>query len=171
MTHLYQKQIEEFQEMILQMDEASFNESDTMFEPIMTVLFESEGKTGLVIVPLGEMMQTDATKDFFVAVAPLIFEKLREEGKTPLCMSLTSEMWVRRTKASEGVPENWRDLPKTEALMTIFETEHSSRSVVRPITRNEGSKPNLEEPLPDMGKGMKGRIVNLFKKYKPDNNN
>jgi hypothetical protein len=151
-------------------------------DPVITVLVYNKGTEKFaifyVMVP-PDIMNSEAGKNAFSSVAPRILDAAAHNNMIPVCFSWSSEAWLRKTP--EGVtelPENWKDLPKQEAMITYFESEEKSDLQVKMMYR-EGSRVNSEGKLIDNirlednpkfdvpeGGVLTGRFADIFKKYK-----
>lgn len=154
-------------------------------EPAMTVLVYLEASEEFKIVNIqipGELMETEVGKDIFAILAPKLLDSIDKAGKLPICMSWSTEAWLRKTP--EGVtelPEDWKSLPKEEALITYFESEYEASIDCLTIKR-EGKRAtpdgdlidNIElSPNADFSpsstddvKTLEGRFTHLFSSFK-----
>lgn len=154
------------------------------YRPMITVLVrtgDTDEDINIIALPVPpDFLDSDMSKDLLAAQIPGIFQHLVNEGKEPICFSWGSEAWLRKTE--EGVtevPDNWKELPKVEALICTYESENESSMEVFEMFR-EGKIANEEGELIDairiapyhVGKegekptAIKGRFTNLFKVYK-----
>lgn len=145
---------------------------------------EQINEFGLVMLMIPEeVMRTEESKEVFAQMLPTVMEKVTEKGLTPLCFSWSSEAWIRKMPkdqmSEDEVPDNWRDLPKEEALITYFESEYESDLSCMLINRTgkaideEGNIIDTieltEDPTISMNGGdisVGGRFTNLFKQFK-----
>lgn len=171
----YEKDLKKFKKYVLDKTREEF-ESTGKLNAIVFMLYDKNGKIFLSKYPVNEFMEDDDTKEFFAFIMPRLFESIRIKKKAvPIAFSFSSETWVREWPQKKGpLPENWRSIkPKGEAVMSTFETEYASHTVMRNITRG-ALEARLEQPDKDWEKDAKecgGRFLNLFRKYNTNNLN
>lgn len=175
-TSTYDKELLEFREHIFEFTKAIV-EKHGKFEAILVVLckVEKEKEPRLVVIPVNAMMQNSETKDFLAWMIPKVFEKIVEDGKTPLGFSLCSEVWTLSARSKDEIPKNGisEHPEKQEGIMTTFETEYSSDIVVRRILRN-GDKVTVADASENdfnfkKARSVSGRFMNLFRKTHSNN--
>lgn len=148
-------------------------------DPMINILAKNtlDKELTVIIVPIpGDALENNDTKEVFAQVIPTLFDEMYKNNLEPLCYSWSSEAWLRKGNKDEGVPENWRELPKIEVLMTTFETKDSSIMDIHTIKR-EGKMAdengNLidcisleKDPELNIADGtVEGRFGNVFKTY------
>lgn len=142
------------------------NEPMVMMVPIMTEEFKEEDKQKVVSM-----------------IIPSLFKEMKERHKKPICFSFSSEAWLRKMDIShkpesekKDVPENWRDLPKVEGLITTFETADYSElhcSTMNRIGKQINDDGELVDQILlekfDTGQGssskVEGKFADIFKRY------
>lgn len=148
--------------------------------PIVLILArEIESKDlALMVCPLpGDIIDDEHDlKDSLRTILPKVFDGIFAQGLEPICYSWSSEAWLRAADIEDGEPENWKDLPKVEVLMTTFETVDSTSVEINIIKRDgkiadeDGNlidcitlekHPEFESKDSNMG----GRLANIFKNY------
>ena len=147
-------------------------------DPMIVVLVKEENdEYSVVAVPVpGEFLKDDNSKDALATSIPALLTMFAKQGKEPICFSFSSEAWLRKT--SEGVtevPDNWKDLPKTECMISTYESMDESDMEVFEIIR-EGKMANENGDLIDAivlrpysigengekPKALKGRFYGAF---------
>lgn len=126
-----------------------------------------------------EYLESETGKNLFLHVMGLILGKLEDSKQTPICIAWSTEAWIRKSENTEGIPKNWKDLPKEEGVLNYFESEDNS-FIVAYNTIREGSRVNEHGDIIDdirlelnteisENKSLtpiEGRFSNLFKKYR-----
>lgn len=158
------------------------------YRPMITVLVRTgpeDQDINIIALPIPEeLMDSDMSKDFLAAQIPNIFEYLQKEGKEPICFSWSSEAWLRMApKDTVEVPDNWKELEKSECLICTYESENESdMEVFKMFREGQIATPEGElidairiEPYPfsfgndgESAKTVGGRFMNLFKKIKDE---
>jgi hypothetical protein len=148
-------------------------------DPIINILAKNtaDKELNVIMVPIpSDALENDDAKEVFAKIIPKLFDELYERGFEPLCYSWSSEAWLRKANKDEGVPDDWKSLPKVEVLMTTFETKDYSIMEIHVIKR-EGKiadeDGNLidcisleKDPELNMSEGqVEGRFGNVFKTY------
>lgn len=152
-------------------------------EPMISVLVHrnDSGKTGIVnfMIP-GEIMSSESGKDILAELMPQLIKAVAANNFEPLCVSWSSEAWLRRVDKSEvdkdpELIKNWESLPKKESVIIYFESEFGTEMNCRLIERNKvvneaGELIDVvkivedEELLSQNPAGIEGRFTNLFRK-------
>ena len=148
-------------------------------DPMINILAKNtvEKEFTVLIVPVpGDALKNQDNKEVFAKIIPTLFDEMYKNNLEPLCYSWSSEAWLRKGDKDKGVPEDWRELPKIEVLMTTFETKDSSIMDIHTIKR-EGKIADengelidcisLEkDPELNMSDGtVEGRFGSVFKTY------
>lgn len=148
-------------------------------DPMINIFAKNAVKKEFTVIELPipeDALENNDTKEVFAQVIPTLFDEMYKNDLEPLCYSWSSEAWLRKGNKDEGVPEDWRELPKIEVLMTTFETKDSSIMDIHTIKR-EGKMADengdlidcisLEkDPELNMADGtVEGRFGNVFKTY------
>jgi hypothetical protein len=148
-------------------------------DPMINILAKNtvEKEFTVIIVPIpGDALKNVGNKEAFAEIIPMLFDEMFKNDLEPLCYSWSSEAWLRKGDKEEGIPEDWRELPKIEVLMTTFETKDSSIMDIHTIKR-EGKMADengdlidcisLEkDPELNMADGtVEGRFGSVFKTY------
>lgn len=147
--------------------------------PIINILARNtiEKEFTVLMVPVPEdALENNDTKEVFAQIIPTLFDEMYKRNLEPICYSWSSEAWLRKSNKDEGVPDDWKNLPKIEILMTTFETKDYSIMDVHVIKR-EGKIADengqlidcisLEkDPELNMSDGtVEGRFGSVFKTY------
>lgn len=141
---------------------------------------------GVFIVPLPEvLLKNNDQKSALIDFIPLIFKELENNGVEPICYSWSSEAWMRVANTEglseseiKNIQDNWKDLEKTEILMTTFETKDSNELIIDKIIRN-GKMPDEDGNLidcislerhesninSDNSSSVGGKFANIFQSY------
>lgn len=114
--------------------------------PVIVVLVknlkkaEDKGKTGAIVCPIPpEYFDNEESKhELAQKILPKVFKELENQGLELLCCSWSSEAWVRKVDKKQEIEGNWRDLPKKEAIVTIFETAEGDSNVEIHYMHREG---------------------------------
>lgn len=149
-------------------------------DPVIIVLAKHivDKEFTVLIVPIpNDALKNNEAKQIFAQVIPTLFDKMYDDDLEPICYSWSSEAWLRKVDKDKGIPDNWNDVPKTEALITSFETKDSCTMEIHTIIR-EGKIANEDGDLidcislekdPELNSGgdqeMEGRFGNVFKNY------
>lgn len=143
-----------------------------------TMPAEENKKYAIFLIPIPDEVMVKEKKDEVIKVIMLAFNKLENEGFTPLCYSWSSEVWMRISKKEENL-ENIEDLEKEERLFTSFETLEGSEVFLEKVIRH-GKTANdkgelidcvtFEEDVEHSSSGKEdvkigGVFGNLLKKY------
>jgi hypothetical protein len=118
--------------------------------PMITVLVKKNEELNVVAIPVpGEFLDSDESKDALANAIPSLFQHLVKEGLEPICFSWSSEAWLRKTpEGTTEVPDDWKDLPKTECLISTYESRNESSMDIHEIVR-EGKMANEDGELID----------------------
>lgn len=137
----------------------------------MSILVMEGADFGVVIVPANQMMVDEDSKDQFAKFVPEIINHLREQEMEPICLSFTSEVWIRKWGKDEPLPENFREVAeKEEAIMNSFETEFSGEIHHR-LVKREGGKITVVESEGLCGTNYVGRFANFLRREPQTNSN
>ena len=176
----YENHIKKFKVANVQMMQYLLSKQGGLDPMIVVLVKESNDEMNIIAVPVpGQMLQNDQTKDVLAASLPSLLNMLAKQGKEPVCFSFSSEAWLRKTP--EGVtemPKNWKDLPKTECMISSYESADSSDMEVFEIIR-EGKIANESGDLIDAivlrpysmsedgekPKAIKGRFFGAFEEF------
>lgn len=146
----YTEHIKEFKIANVQLMQYLLSKHGGLDPMIVVLVKESNDEMNVVAVPVpGEFLDNDNTKDALAAAIPSLLTMLTKQGKEPVCFSFSSEAWLR--KSPEGVtevPDNWKDLPKTECMISTYESADESDMEVFEIIR-EGKMANENGDLID----------------------
>jgi hypothetical protein len=181
MENSIKEKIEKFKKETVKMMQKTLSRQGGL-DPLISILVDKEidGKLGIVIMPMpDDTLESDENKRILTdVIIPQVFKKLKETDMNPICISWSAEAWVRKAPKSGGVPEDWKSLPKTEALIITFENEEGSEIEVFSMIR-EGKMANEDGDIIDcirlekdetLNKGKDtvmsnaGMFTNLFKK-------
>lgn len=150
-------------------------------DPMIVVLVKEENdEYNVVAVPVpSELLKDDNSKDALATSMPALLTMFAKQGKEPICFSFSSEAWLRKTP--EGVteiPDNWKDLPKMECLISSYESADESDMEVFEILRegkiaNENGelidaivlRPHNVSPDGEKPKKMEGRFHGAFQEF------
>jgi hypothetical protein len=176
----YENHIKEFKVANVQMMQYLLSKQGGLDPMIVVLVKEKNDDMNIVAVPVpGELLKNDQTKDVLAASIPTLLSMLAKEGKEPVCFSFSSEAWLR--KSPEGVtevPDNWKDLPKIECMISSYESADASEMEVFEIIR-EGKMANENGDLIDAivlrpysiseddekPKSFKGRFFGAFQEF------
>lgn len=141
-----EKEIDSFVPGITDFIQSIFEQSGGL-EPMLWILVDTGTKYTVMSWPVPEMgVASDETKEILAIGMIKLLAHLRNVGIRPVCTLFTTEAWIRKidvnTVADNKIPENWKDLPKTEGLMLNFETETKACTICFDIVQ-EGSKRKL----------------------------
>ena len=151
-----QNVIEDFKKETIRMIELMMAKTGGM-SPVAIILVkgmksaEEKGKSGAVVCPIPpeHFEDSDSKKNLAKVILPKVFEELESRGLELICFSWSSEAWIRsKHKDDESPNDDWRDLPKREALITTFEYADGSDLTVNYMHR-EGKIVNEEGNLID----------------------
>ena len=148
------------------------------FAPMVTVLVKKNEEVTVMAIPVPEaFLNSELSKDMLANALPSLFEHVVQQGMEPICFSFSSEAWLRKTP--EGVkelPEDWKDLPKIECLISTYESKDNSSMDIHEIVR-EGKIANENGELIDaivlkpydtgneQPKSIEGRFTGIFDNY------
>jgi hypothetical protein len=145
--------------------------------PVCTVFTVKNDKHSVVLAPVPEeAVQNEENKKTFLKIMPLFFKKLEEDGHKIICFSYSSEAWLRKADIEGGVPEDWKSMPKTEVLISSYETSDTASVEIHDIIR-EGKIANEDGELidcirleknADMGDSEKGELGGRFSRMYRD---
>lgn len=145
--------------------------------PVCTVLVRNKEEYKIVLAPVPEeALENEENKKKFLEIMPLFFKKLEEDGHKVICFSYSSEAWLRKADAEEGVPDDWKSLPKTEVLITSYETADTAVVEIHDIIK-EGKIANENGDLidcirleknADLGDTEKGQLGGRFSRIYRD---
>ena len=146
----YENHIKEFKIANVQMMQYLLSKQGGLDPMIVVLVKESNDEMNVVAVPVpGEFLNDDKTKDVLASSIPTLLSMLAKEGKEPVCFSFSSEAWLRKTpEGVTEVPDNWKDLPKTECMISTYESADKSDMEVFEIIR-EGKMANENGDLID----------------------
>jgi len=148
------------------------------FAPMVTVLVKKNEEVNVMAIPIPEQfLDSELSKDMLAKTLPSLFDHVVKQGMEPMCFSFSSEAWLRKTP--EGVkelPDDWKDLPKIECLISTYESKNDSSMDIHEIVR-EGKLANENGELIDAivlkpydtGEkqlvSIEGRFTGLFDNY------
>jgi len=172
------KEIKEFKEVNKE-NMLRFITLNGNLQPMCTVLVHKDDKYKAIIAPIpGECFEDAESKQKFLHIMPLFFKTLEEKQDYRIvCFSISTECWLRKTPKELGIPKDWRELPKTEALSISYETEDSSTVEIYDIIRdgmiaNEDGdlidciKLEKNADLQDNNNGLvEGTLSNIYRNY------
>lgn len=102
-----------------------------------------------IIVPIPlEFLEDDVTKKLLMSFLPKFVAKQIPDSYQVIGSCLVIEAWIRKMDKKQPIPENWRDLPKTEGVLMAFETETHHKMCIFDIHRN-GKKINEKGEIID----------------------
>lgn len=158
-------------------------------QPMIIIFAEetTEEKTsyGEIVIPVPQQFfqAGEDGKDILVDLLPHLFNKVCVDNNrelVPLCLAWASEAWLRKAPKNENgsteVPENWKELPKTEVMMMFTEDEVGAEIQVLEMKR-DGTKVDAEgnmidnislEEIEGLTKQdrIEGRFTKVFQKIK-----
>lgn len=145
----YVKEIKEFKVANTQLMSYLLSK-DGGLAPMITVLVNKDQELSVMAIPVpGEFLDSDESKDALARAIPSLFEHLVKQKIEPICFSWSSEAWLRKTpEGVTEVPDNWKDLSKTECLISTYESKYESSMDIHEIVR-EGKMANEEGDLID----------------------
>lgn len=146
----YAEHVKEFKIANVQMMQYLLSKQGGLDPMIVVLVKESNDEMNIVAVPVpGEFLHDDQTKDVLAGAIPSLLAMLAKQGKEPVCFSFSSEAWLRKTpEGVTEVPDNWKDLPKTECMISTYESADESDMEVFEIIR-EGKMANKNGDLID----------------------
>ena len=146
----YENHIKEFKVANVQLMQYLLSKHGGLDPMIVVLVKESNDEMNVVAVPVpGEFLNNDQTKDVLASSIPSLLAMLTKQGKEPVCFSFSSEAWLRKTpEGVTEVPDNWKDLPKTECMISTYESADKSDMEVFEIIR-EGKMANENGDLID----------------------
>jgi hypothetical protein len=146
----YAEHVKEFKIANVQMMQYLLSKQGGLDPMIVVLVKESNDEMNIVAVPVpGEFLHDDQTKDVLAGAIPSLLAMLAKQGKEPVCFSFSSEAWLRKTpEGVTEVPDNWKDLPKTECMISTYESADESDMEVFEIIR-EGKMANENGNLID----------------------
>ena len=117
--------------------------------PICTVFTFKDDEYSVVLTPVPEeALENEENKKQFLKIMPLFFKKLEEDGYKIICFSYSSEAWLRKADKEGGIPDDWKSLPKTEVLISSYETNNTASLEIHDIIK-EGKIANENGDLID----------------------
>lgn len=153
-----------------------------MFSVLALEMIDGKEKYNDCLIPVpNEALTNDATKDQMMELLPFIVSQVMENKMVPVCISWSSEAWIRKTEAPKDGKKidstDWKSLPKTEAAIMFVESEKRSDIVVFNLERSgtkitpdgdmiDNIKLTLNEELDTTNKEdqhVEGRFQNVFK--------
>jgi hypothetical protein len=176
----YENHIKEFKIANVQMMQYLLSKQGGLDPMIVVLVKESNDEMNIVAVPVpGEFLHDDQTKDVLAGAIPSLLGMLAKQGKEPVCFSFSSEAWLRKTpEGVTEVPDNWKDLPKTECMISSYESANASEMEVFEIIRegkmaNENGdlidaivlRPHSIEVDGEKPKALKGRFFGAFQEF------
>lgn len=151
MKQLTEEILNEFKADQLMLIKRMMTEQGQM-SPLGAVLLHDKStdklEVGFIPVP-SQFLQNDEAKDSLAKeLFPTVFSTMEADGfKEILCFSWITEVWLRETK-QPVMPENWKDLPKTEGVIIHMETKDKGEAILK-LVKREGSVVNEEGSLID----------------------
>lgn len=161
----YDKEIEEFKKDVLRFAKETM-ERDGNLHAIMFILSVNKGKTEQAVIPVGEFMQNDNTKDVLAELVPATIARMREVGIIPLAFMFISEAWVRKAHKDEyDKTKDYKTLPVTgECILATFESETSSQMWMNNVERKEDGTVVVTESSDGSPAHLtSGRFTRLFR--------
>jgi len=182
----YENHIKEFKVANVQLMQYLLSKHGGLDPMIVVLVKESNEEMNVVAVPVpGEFLENDESKDVLATAIPSLLAMLAKQGKEPVCFSFSSEAWLRKTpEGVTEVPDDWKDLPKIECMISTYESADESDMEVFEIIR-EGKMANENGDLIDAivlrpysigengekPKALKGRFQGAFQEmYKMKEN-
>jgi hypothetical protein len=103
-------------------------------------------EVGFIPVP-GQFLQSDEAKEALATkLFPTVFDSMESDGfKEILVFSWITEVWLRETR-TPSVPQDWKDIPKTEGVMIHIETKDNSQTVIK-LVKRDGNVVNRDGKL------------------------
>jgi len=119
--------------------------SNQRLDPMLWILVDVGTDYTVMSWPVPEMgIASDEAKDILAVGMVKLLAHLNNVDVRPVCTLFTTEAWVRQLDKDDlkngKVPENWKDLPKTEALMLSFETDTKGCTICFDITETSGKR-------------------------------
>lgn len=154
-----------------------------MYSVLAVEIIDGKEKYNDCLIPVpNNVLKNDETKDQMIEMIPFIIAQVMDTKMTPVCISWSSEAWIRKApilKEGENIENtDWKLLPKTEAAIMFVETETRSEIIVFDMIRS-GSKITpegdmidditltLNDELNSFNKenkqSVEGRFQNIFK--------
>lgn len=146
-----EKEVDLFVEGITAFIKDIFTENRGL-EPMLWILINTGSKYTVISWPVPEMgVSSDRTKDILALGMIKLLAHLKNVGIRPVCTLFTTEAWVRKIDVKDvsdnKVPDNWKDLPKTEALMLNFETASKGCTICFDIIEEAGKRQLVRSDL------------------------
>lgn len=153
-------------------------------QPVVVILAKelSNSENAIFITPIpGELLDTYQTKELLAKFIPRIFDDMFDKGFEPICYSFSSEAWLRKSPKEDGIPDDWRSLPKVESMVTFFETADETSIEVN-IIKRDGKIADENGELIDCislekdpefqvkPENLGGRLSNIFRDYMNNKN-
>lgn len=139
--------------------------------PICTIFTYKDDQYNVVVSPVPEeALENEENKDKFLKIMPQFFDSIEEKGHKIVCFSYSSEAWLRKADKKDGVPEDWKSMPKTEVLITSYETANDACVEIHDIIK-DGKIANEDGELidcirleknADMDNGEEGELGGRF---------
>jgi hypothetical protein len=116
---------EEFKENIVNMSKDLIVEQGGLGPTLMAFLISIDNTVDekeLAVIPFpSEMMNSDEQKGEFIKKCfPALRKVFDEKNKKVIYLCFCCEAWVRKANKNT-IPKDWKDLPKSEALVLSFE--------------------------------------------------
>ena len=181
--------IEGYKESLKQYALELLNKGVDSIPPQFTFLGETkEGGVAIVPIVIPDDFDEKAKDLVFYRVMPAVFGMMKKESITPLLFTGIYEAWLSQMVYPEGLDpaaaaawakkQDRSELQRREVVMMNFEQPGKQEGHVYEITRPDGMKINEAGELQtnielvylwplDEARGMEGRMVNVFKHYKP----
>lgn len=130
--HEFQEQIDKFIELNNKEMQRIYMVQKGLAPQVTLLLYNNETKQFGVfptVLP-GGLLDSEQDKDMLAyKVLPELIAKTNDSGFQVICLSWSTEAWLRdvsieptETITPDNIPKNWKDLPKSEAIMISYET-------------------------------------------------
>lgn len=95
--------------------------------PLFTILVKQDNEYQVIVSPIPEeAIENSENKARLINLMPTFLETIEDKGFEIVCLSYSSEAWLRQLDKTDDkdadIPDNWKQLPKTEVLISSYET-------------------------------------------------
>lgn len=172
--HEFQEQIDQFIELNNKEMQRIYMVQKGLAPQLTLLLFNNETKQFGVfptVLP-GELLSSEQSKDMLAyKVLPEIIAKANDSGFQVICLSWSTEAWIRETAIEptetvtpEHIPKNWMDLPKSEGIVINYETPLKSMLFIWKIMRKKDGIQLEPYGHPQEMKSLAGRFQDILNK-------
>lgn len=172
--HEFQEQIDQFIELNNKEMQRIYMLQKGLAPQLTLLLFNSETKEFNILPTIlpDEFLSSGQGKDQLAyKVLPKIVAQANAGGQQVICLSWTTEAWIRKvpiapteTVTPNDIPKNWKDLPKSEGILISYETPLKSILFTWKIIRKKGGIQLEQHGEPSGINNIGGRFQGILNK-------